>query len=153
MIDQIIKTIQDTAKEAVQSHSGISAEQSEGVANVAAGSIVDSIKGLISNGQIGDIMQMVNNPANSQASQLLQNDFVKNIVSKLGIDTGIAGSLASSIIPMILSKLSLDKLMSGGAQGGGFDMNAISSMLAKTGLDKDGDGDVDLKDITKMFGF
>jgi hypothetical protein len=46
----------------------------------------------------------------------------------------------------VLSKLQQNKA------GGGLDLGGIMNMLGKTGLDKDGDGDVDLRDVTRMFG-
>jgi len=39
---------------------------------------------------------------------------------------------------------------SGGVNSGGI-MDQVSNIGAKLGLDKDGDGDVDLNDVTKMF--
>lgn len=117
---------------------------------------------------------------NNPAVQQVANQFSGNIMQKFGLDSGAAKALAISLIPMVLSKLMnrsrgadsnsgfsigniLGSLMGGGAaqpsgfgqpqrqQGGGM-MGNLSNMGTKFGLDKDGDGDTDLKDLMSMFG-
>lgn len=145
MIDDLMKMIQSSGQEAVVNNPAVPNEHNDAVMASASSSIMDTIKGMMANGQGDQVAQLASNP-NGPAAQLMQNDFVQNIMQKFGISGDAAKGIASNLIPSVLAKFQ-------GANGAGFDMSSISSMLGKTGLDKDGDGDVDLKDVTKMFGF
>ena len=151
MLDDLMKMLQSSGQESVINNAAIPNEHNDGVLQAAGGSIMDTIKGMIANGQGDQVAQLASNP-NSAASQTMQNGFVENIMQKFGIGGDAAKGIAASLIPMVLSKLSQGDAQ-GGAAAGGLNLSSITSMLGKTGLDKDGDGDVDLKDITKMFGF
>jgi hypothetical protein len=147
MFEQLLNIIQSSGQESVINNPAVPNEHNEGVMQAAGNSIMDTIKGMMANGQGDQVAQLANDP-NGPAAQLMQNGFVENIMQKFGIGGDAAKGIASSLIPMVMAQIS-----KGGAQGGGFDLASLSGMLGKTGLDKDGDGDVDLKDITKMFGF
>jgi len=83
----------------------------------------------------------------------MQNGFVENIMQKFGINGDAAKGIAASLIPMVLSQLTKGNAAPGAANAGGFDISTVTNMLGKMGMDKDGDGDLDLKDVTKMFRF
>ncbi len=104
---------------------------------------------MISSGQGDQITQLASDP-NHPATQKMKSGFADNIMQKFGIGGDAAKGIAGSPIPMVMAKLS------GGGNvadtPGGFNLGSLTSLLSKTGLDKDGDGDVDLKDVTKMFG-
>ncbi len=108
------------------------------------------------------------------AVQNISNNFMGSIMEKFGLNKGTAAMIASAVIPMVLSRM----MNKGGGQqssGGGFDLAAcclplpaagqgqqqqssgggglmdnLSNIGAKMGLDKDGDGDVDLGDLSKL---
>lgn len=143
MIDELMKMLQNSGQESVINNPEVPNEHNEGVLASAQSSIMDTIKSMIANGQSAEVAQLAD--ASNPAAQQLQSGFVQNIMDKFGIKGDAANNIASTLIPQVLSKLN---------QGGqGFDFNSISSVLSKSGLDKDGDGDVDLGDIKKMIGF
>lgn len=146
MFDDLMKMIQNSGVDSVINNPAVPNEHNDGVLQEAGSSIMDTLKGMMANGQSDQVMQLANNP-NSPASQIMQNSFVQNIMQKFGISGDAAQNIAGSLIPQVMAQFN----KSGGT--GGFDLSSLSSMLGKTGLDKDGDGDVDLKDVTKMFGF
>lgn len=148
MFDELLKMVQGSGLASVVNNEQVPNEHNDGVMQEASSSIMDTIKGMIANGQSDQVAQLANDP-NHPAAQQMQNGFVENIMQKFGISGDAAKGIAASLIPMVLSQLGSNK---SNAATGGFDLSSLSSVLAKTGLDKDGDGDVDLKDITKMFG-
>ncbi len=148
MFDDLLKMVQNSGLDSVINNPQVPNEHNEGVMQAASGSILDTLKGMIANGQGDQVAQLANDP-NHPAAQQIQNGFVENIMQKFGISGDAAKGIAASLIPMVMSQL--NKKNSDGT--GGLDLGSISSMLGKTGLDKDGDGDVDLNDVTKMLGF
>ncbi len=143
MIDELMKMLQNSGQESVINNPEVPNEHNDGVLASAENSIMDTIKSMMASGQADDVSKLAD-PSNPAAQQL-QSGFVQNIMDKFGIKGDTANNIASTLIPQVLSKLN---------QGGqGFDFNSISSVLSKSGLDKDGDGDVDLGDIKKMIGF
>jgi len=153
MFDELINMVKNMGQESVVNNPQVPNEHNDGVIQAASGSIMDTIKGMIANGQGDQVAQMANDP-NHPAAQQMQNGFVENIMQKFGIGGDAAKGIAASLIPTVLAQLTGKSGNAAGADPsiGGFNLSSITSMLGKTGLDKDGDGDVDLKDVTKMFG-
>ena len=119
-------------------------------------------------GNINDALKLFSGNADTSSSPVTQNvnsTLTDNLSSKLGIPAGQAGGIASSILPMILGKLvsrtndpndksfDLQSMLNqfSGGKTAGLDVGGIMNKF-KSGLDKDGDGDVDLSDLTSMFG-
>jgi hypothetical protein len=145
MFDQIFKMIQSQGLESVINNPAVPNEHNEGVLQAAGGSIMDTLNGMMAGGQTDQIAALAGDPAHP-AMQQMQNGFVEQMMQKFGISGEAAKNIAGSLIPSVMQQL--------GQKGqGGFDLSSIGSMLGKTGLDKDGDGDVDLGDVKKMFGF
>jgi len=143
MIEDLMKMLQNTGQESVVNNPEVPNEHNEGVLASAQSSIMDTIKSMVANGQGADVAKLAD--ASNPEAQQLQSGFVQNIMDKFGIKGDAANNIASNLIPQVMSKLN---------QGGqGIDLNSITSMFNKTGLDKDGDGDVDLNDVKKMIGF
>ncbi|MEO5944378.1 MAG: hypothetical protein ABIP30_10090 [Ferruginibacter sp.] len=111
-------------------------------------------------------------------TQNISGNLISNLMSKFGLNGQQAGGIVSSILPMILSKLvnktndtndgsfniqSIFNSLSGGSTGG-IDIQSILSKFTGGGnnsggnttsgsnpLDQNGDGKVDLSDITAAF--
>lgn len=120
-----------------------------------------------------------NNINEEPAVQRLSGDLSGNLMQKLGLNSGVAKMIAAAVIPMVLGKLlkgAGSSTSAGAQQGGGFDigdllssitgggtagqapqgggggglMDKLSNIGSKLGLDKDGDGDVDMNDLSKL---
>jgi hypothetical protein len=131
-----------------------------------------ALKSLFEGVQSGD--------TNRPEVQQVANQFSGNIAEKFGINSNAAKAIAISLIPVVLGKLMhrsqnadsssgfsigniLGSLMGGGNNspqtagipqqtsnsGGGGMLSSIGNSL---GLDKNGDGQTDLKDLMSMFG-
>lgn len=150
MFDQLMDMLRQNGAESVINNAAVPNEHNEGVLQEAQGSILSVIKGMMANGQSEELRQLANDPSHP-ATQQMQSGFMDGIMKKFGISGAAAQSIASSLIPMVLSSLS-NKQNNTGGTGGGLDIGSLLGSLGKSGLDKDGDGDVDLKDVTKMFG-
>jgi len=169
MFDELFKMIQESGQQTVVNNQEVPNEHNEDVMREAHSAIVNELSSSANspeqvNSLLGSVQsgQVESNPA----VQRISDNFMGNIMQKFGLSSGTAASIASSIIPMVLGRM-----MSRGQQGGGgFDLGGLLSSLtnggqsnsaspsgglsgigSKLGLDKDGDGDVDLNDLTKMF--
>lgn len=143
-----MKTLQNSGLDSVINNPQVPNEHNDGVLQSAGGSIMDTIKNMMANGQGDQVAQLANDPSHP-ASQMMQNGFVKDIMGKFGISGDAANNIASSLIPGVLAKLGAG----GNNSTGGFDLSSLTSSLGKMGLDKDKDGDVDLGDVKNMLGF
>lgn len=155
-------------------------ENNDAILNEAQQSITSGLQGLASTGELNTLMESAHDPqqvAANPAVQNISNNFMGSIMDKFGISKGTAATIAASIIPMVIGKMMnkggaqqggggfdlgglLSSLTGGNAtpqaqgqpqqQSGGGIMDTLSNLGAKFGLDKDGDGDVDMSDISKM---
>lgn len=148
MFDDLLQLIRNNGQESVIHNNEVPNEHNESVLQAAGGSIMDTIKGMLANGQGDQIAQMAENPGHPAAQQM-QDGFASQIMRQFGINGEAAKNIAGTLLPSVLGQLTKGN----GVAPGGINLSSISSMLGKAGLDKDGDGDVDLRDVTKMFGF
>ena len=181
MFDQLMELVRESGQQTVVENPVVPNEHNEAVMQEASSSIFSGLQNTMQTGGPGalkSLFQGVQSGDNDNpAVQQVANQFSGNLMQKFGLDSGAAKSIAISLIPMVLSKLMhrsqnadsssgfsigniLGSLMGGGAQpaggqpqaaGGGM-MGNLSSMGARFGLDKDGDGDTDMKDLMSMFG-
>lgn len=180
MFEQLMQMIQQSGQQAVVENTEVPNENNDAILNEAQQSITSGLQGLASSGQLNSLMesgQSAEQVAAHPAVQNISNNFMGSIMEKFGLNKGTAATIAAAIIPMVLSKM-MNK--GGAAQqgGGGFDlggllssltggsgasaqqgqqqaggggiMDTLSNLGAKFGMDKDGDGDVDMSDLSKM---
>lgn len=173
MLDELFNLIKQNGQQAVVENSEVPNEHNEDVMQEAQSSIVDGLSNIKDPDQVNSLFESVQSgqAESNPAVQNISNNFAGNIMQKFGINGSTAASIASAIIPVVLAKMAnrggqggaggLDlggllgsltggKLGGNTSSGGGLGGN-LGSIGAKLGLDKDGDGDVDLNDLTKMF--
>jgi len=174
MLEQLMQLIQQHGQQSVVENNAVPNEHNEAVMQEAQSSITAGLQQLATSGGLSQLTQMLQGgqaDASHPAVQQISGNFAQNIAQKFGINGQEAGNIASSIIPNVLGKIfnqggtgssggfDIGGLLqsftggsntAGGVNSGGF-MEQASNIGAKLGLDKDGDGDVDLGDITKMF--
>lgn len=155
MLEEIMQMIKQHGQDAVVNNADVPNEHNDAVMNEAGSSVMSMLQNMVQNGQANEVNNLLD--PNHPAAQQMQSNFADNIMQKFGLSSGAASNVASSLIPNVLQSVI------GKFQGGNFDISQITQALsggggigniaAKFGLDKDGDGDVDLNDAKKMFGF
>jgi len=167
MFEQLTQLIQQSGLQSVINNPEVPNEHNDAVIAEAQNSILSTFGQLNANGETQQVNEALAS-ADHPVTQNIQQNFAGNIMEKFGINSATATSIAATLIPTVLNAIK----GGGGASGasGGFNIqdilsslggnsgfgsgniqSSINSIGGKLGLDKDGDGDVDLNDVTKMF--
>lgn len=167
MLDQLLQLVREQAQEPVVNNPAVPNEQNDAVIGAATQSIAASLQQELANGNGAQLLSLFgsgdNNAVNEQNPLVnrISGNFVETLLQKFNLDKGVATKLAASLIPTVLGALVkktndpgnssfnlegiLNSLTGGSAQG--VNLSGILGRLTSGGLDKDGDGDVDLQDI------
>ncbi len=168
MLSNLINLVKEYAGNAITNNPAIPNQQNDAAVEEAGNSIMDTLKHKLSSGNIKEVLAMftggqavdTNNPVVQEAS----GDFTQRLQNKFGLDAGQAAGVSAGLIPTVLSRLtqktadpndnsfdlqSIFNQLSGGKTSG-MDMGAMVNKF-KGGLDKDGDGDIDLQDLKALF--
>jgi len=166
MLDNLINLVRENAGDAIINNPAIPNDRNEEAVTDTSQSVISSLQGALSNGNVKDVMKIFSgrtDPSNPVV-QNATSQLTQNFSSKYGMSGGQASGLAGSLIPMILGQLAhrtsdpsnngfniqdIFNQLSGGKTSG-VNMGGILSKF-KAGLDRDGDGDVDLSDLAGMF--
>ena len=157
MLDQIINLVKDNAGDAISNNAAIPSNLKDSAIQTTASSIFESLKSQVTGGNLGAITDLFKSGGQEGSNPIMgviNSDLVTNLTSKLGIDSSAASGMASSILPLIMSKLgSLDiQSLLGNLVGGSDLLGGLSGMLG--GSDKkDGDGGGILGSAKDLLGF
>lgn len=138
MLDQLKKLVQENAQEAIFNNPSVPDDKNQDAVDAASGSIMEVLKDKISSGKIKDLLS----GSQGAGAEELKNDISQNFSGKLeslGIGGGSAKSIASALIPLVVSKLlnkggsgasSLDiTQVIGSLSGGKFDLSSLTGLL------------------------
>ncbi|MTB49997.1 hypothetical protein [Lewinella sp. W8] len=139
MLDSIIDLVKDQALSTITEKAGIDLGQAEKTLPLAQESITDGLMGAVSGGNVDGILDMLKSATGSSAGGGLLNNmvykgiagsFVSKATSALGLSEGVASTISSVVLPMIMEKI-------GGAAQAAGDTNDIdaSSVMDALGLD------------------
>lgn len=167
MLDNLINLVKEHAGDAIVRNPDVPNEKNEAVIEETGNSIMGSLQNMVSGGGMNDLLNTFRGSGSGSddsfgaVSQNVSGDLISNLKNKFGLDQGAASGIAGGMIPNILKSLvnktndpndkSFD-LQSILSQLGGGNLQSIIGKVTGGKLDKDGDGDVDLKDIKGMFG-
>ncbi len=108
MLDQLTSLVKEYAGDAIINNPAIPNERNDEAVGLASTSILDGLKNAVSNGNIGDIKNMFSggaqNAVDSPITQGIKSNFMDGLMKKFGLDSGKAGLIASSLIPIIMAK-------------------------------------------------
>ncbi|WP_343305043.1 hypothetical protein AAHN97_26230 [Chitinophaga niabensis] len=167
MLDQLVQLVRDSAQETVVANPAIPNEQNDAVIGEASHSIASGLQEALASGNVKDVMGLFNSNGQVDNSNPVVNNISGNLISslkeKFNLNGSSAAAIAGSLIPSVLGSLvkktndpsdngfSLDGIFSSLTGGSSQGLN-LGSLLGKFagGLDKDGDGDVDMQDMVGM---
>lgn len=167
MLDQLIQLVRENAQDTVVANPAVPNEQNDAVIGEATHSIASGLQDALANGNVKEVMGLFNSNGQIDSQNPVVNNISGNLISsltqKFNLNGGTAASIAGSLIPAVLGSLvkktndpsnsgfSLDSIFSSLTGGSTNGMN-LGGLLGKFagGLDKDGDGDVDMQDLVGM---
>jgi hypothetical protein len=167
MLENLFDLVKQQAGDTIINNPAIPNQKNEEAVQEAGNSVVDTLKGALSGGQMNDVLSMFANGQANASQPVVQQatgNFIERLQSKFGLDNTQASGIAKSLIPNVMNQLAqktanpndnsfdvqqIFNQLSGGKTNG---LN-IQSMLGKLkgGLDSDHDGDVDLQDLKAIF--
>lgn len=169
MLDNLINLVREQAGTAIINNPTVPNERNEEVIAATGESIAGGLQNMLASGGLKDVLKLFGGqePAsnNNPVVQNLSGNVIQQLMSRFGLDQQAAGGIAGNLVPDVLQKLvsktndpgdsSFDlqgifnHLSGGKAQS--FNIQGLLSKVTQGGLDKDGDGDVDLQDVMAMF--
>lgn len=142
MLDSILDGLKDQAIGAITKEAGIDASQAESTLPLAGDAIKEGLMGAATSGNFGQISDMMNmfsgNEATSGLASFTSNplfagilkSFLGKITGSLGLGEGVANSIASAALPMLMGKVAGEVTK----DGGGFDLAGITKLVGSGAL-------------------
>lgn len=139
MLDSILDAVKGQVVSSIAEKTGLGASQAEQTIPLAGESITEGLMGAVTGGNMDGILGMLQGATGGgEGGGLLNNmvfkgiagNFIGKLTSQLGLDEGIAGTISSLALPMIMNKI-------GGAAQAHGDTDGIDegSVLGALGLD------------------
>src|ERR1700712_2972734 len=109
MLQELINLEKKNAGWLIKNNLLIPADKKEEAVAITGSSVIDGLKNSLMSGNIKDVLKLFSGggaeTAANPVTASVHNTLTDNLSSKLGIPSGQAGGIASSIIPMILGQL------------------------------------------------
>jgi hypothetical protein len=167
MLDQLMNLVKQHAGDAIINNPAIPNERNDEAIQETSSSIAGGLQNMLKGGNISDLMSMFSgkhDAGNSPVTNIVTGGVIENLMNKFNLDKGAASNIAGNLVPDVMKKLvnktndpndsSFDiqgifNNLSGGSTSG-FNIQGMLNKFKGAGIDKDGDGDVDLQDLTKL---
>lgn len=167
MLEQLMQLVQENAQESVVNNPAVPNENNDAVIGAATQSITAGLQDELANGNGMEVLGLLGdkggNGVADQSNPLvnkISGNFIDSLLQKFNMDKGAATQLAATLIPTVLSSLvqktndpnnssfSLPGILNSltGGKAAGLNLDGILGQF-KGGLDANGDGQVDLKDL------
>lgn len=169
MLEQLTQLVQEFGQDAVVKNEAIPNEQNEAVLKETGSSIFSSLQKIANEAdlsQIAGLLQGKDIDKNNPTIQKITNEVSNSLTQKTGINATTATTVATNIIPKVLSSLIkkandpkdnsinlsglLDSLTGGNSPEHASIMQAIGTYGIHFGLDQNSDGKVDLDDAIEL---
>ena len=166
MFDEIMNLLQKHGDDAIVKNTAIPDDKNEAVIQESSSSIFSSLQGLVSGGQLNDVVKMFggNSAATGTVNQQVSGNLVQNLMDKFGFSQQQASGVADKVVPNVMNDMvakandptdnSMDvqgifNKLSGG-QTSGFNIQSLIDKVKSGKFDLDGDGDTDLQDLMSL---
>lgn len=104
MLEELIKIVKENAGEAIINNPAVPNKQNEEAVNTTAGSIFDSLKGMISGGNLESVTSLLQGNGSQETIKNISDSAVGSLTSKLGIDSTAASGIVQNLIPVVMNK-------------------------------------------------
>jgi hypothetical protein len=164
MLEELLNLVKENAQGAVVNNPAVPNEQNDAVMHAATASITSGLQEEMANGNTSQVLSLLGgnsaaDPQNPVVNRISGN-FVGTLLEKFHLPAGAAQQIAGSLIPTVLGSLvkktndpndhsfNLQGILNSltGGKAAGLDLSGILGRFSG-GLDRDGDGDVDLQDL------
>ncbi|GAB3786660.1 hypothetical protein GCM10028818_50260 [Spirosoma horti] len=160
MLETLMNLVQQQSGQAVINNPAIPNSQNDSVMQTVAGSIMSGLGQQAQGGGLGGLLVMLTGQGNVNdhpVTQGVQQNVQQDLMSKLGISPQVAMSIATAVVPMVLSKL-MHK--ANDPNDSSVDGNVImGAATGKQGIDWMGmagsamaDGKLDMNDLMRVAG-
>lgn len=107
MLDNLINLVKEHAGEAIINNTAVPNEKNDAAIQTTASSIVETLKGQVSKGNISDLAGLFSGKSGGSAGivDAVKGNVSKELASKLGIDSNAASGIAASLIPIVMKSL------------------------------------------------
>jgi len=108
MLDQILKLVKENAAEAIVNNPAVPNEKNDLTIETAAGSLLNSLKGVAGGGQLDAVLDIFKNSGEASASPVMSNltsGVAGDLMKKVGIDEATAGNIVNQILPVVMNQL------------------------------------------------
>lgn len=145
MLEQLLTLVKENAGDAIVNNPAIPNQQNDTAIKETAHGIMQTLQGQLAGGKIDTFLNLLK--SKGDANDPLVTDITQQVstqlVNKLGIDKKAAGSVVSSLIPVVMNKLAhktndpndksftLDGIVSavGGSKAGVTALNSLKGIL------------------------
>ncbi|MGY3054979.1 hypothetical protein ACVWYG_003188 [Pedobacter sp. UYEF25] len=151
MLENLIQLVRDNVQESVVNNNEIPNEKNDEVIHAASTSIFDTLKDKLASGNASELANVFNNgnAENSPVAQQAAGSFTDKLAG-MGINANTAKTIAASVIPMIIAKLTKKTAdpsdssfnikdilgsLTGGSGDGGLDLGSVMGMFNGSGND------------------
>ena len=108
MLDQLLKLVKENAGDAIINNPSIPDQKNDLAINTMASSIFDNLKGEVSAGNLGSLMEMFKGGGDASSNSMVNNissGVIKDLMAKVGLDNATATAIVSKLMPLVMSKL------------------------------------------------
>lgn len=111
MLDQLVKLVEQNAGEAIVKNQAIPNQFNNAAIQEVAGSIFNTLKGQVAQGNLQQVVSMFQGGANqnAMANNPMVNQMISsvaaNFASKFGVSSAQAQSIVSSLLPTVMNQL------------------------------------------------
>ncbi len=135
MLENLLSLVKEFSQDNVVENPDVPNEQNDEVVAEATNAVASGLQNALANGQGEEVLALFNSKSSAQVmsspvAQNIQGGFLDSITSKLGINKNVAIGLASTLIPIVISKL---VKRTGDQNNNSFDIGGIISSLTGGG--------------------